>query len=154
MSKRGYDPYTMVIKEIPELITELNSLIMKKLPGGRPIATVWGVLCEAARMHKKSMPDPDDEVERTWSDFTNGRQVGQAYAAHVIIRKIADGMGVDNFKLREVPLDPTLSGPEQGGHPGPGEADQPGGPGVVDADVLAGRVPVDLPEHGPGRDEA
>lgn len=155
MSKSNYDPYTMVIKEIPELITELNSLIMKKLPGGRPVATVWGVLCEAARMHKEAEPDGNEKQEDTWiNGFHLGREAGQSYAAHVIIRKIADGMGVDNFKLREVPLEPTLSGPEQGGHPGPGEADQPGGPGVVDGNVLAGRVPVDLPEHGPSRDEA
>lgn len=127
MKRNFYDPYTMVIKEIPELITELNSLIMKKLPGGKPIATVWGVLCEAARMYRESMPDPDDEVERTWSDFRNGRQVGQGYAAHVIIRKIADGMGVDNFKMREVPLEPpTVSGQEPPRSAGASGQGQPG----------------------------
>lgn len=104
MPRNFFDPTTMVIKEIPELIAELNKLVMSKQPGGRPVATVWGVLCEAARMHKEAEPDGNEKQEDTWlNGFHLGREAGQSYAAHVIIRKIADGMGVDNFKMREVP---------------------------------------------------
>lgn len=108
MGKRDfYDPYTMRIKEIRELIPELSKLIMRKLPGGQPIETVWAVLCEAARLHEESLPGPDleDRAEFGKSDFWMGQQAGKSYAAHVMIRKIADGMGVSNFTLREVPLE-------------------------------------------------
>lgn len=127
MSKSNYDPYTMVIKEIPELITELNSLIVKKLPGGRPIATVWGVLCQAAELYRFNHGIITDEDEKARSEAFLWKAYGEHYAAAMIIRKIADGMGVDNFKLREVPLESsTIPGDQQVGHPDPGEADQPG----------------------------
>lgn len=129
MGKRDYyDPMTMVVKPIPELIAELNKLIMGKQPGGRPIQAVWGVLCEAARLHREAEPDGQAKQDDTWlNGFTLGREAGQSYAAHVIIRKVADGMGVSNFKPGEVPLEqPTVPGAEPGGLPGPSEADQPG----------------------------
>lgn len=128
MKRNFYDPYTMVIKEIPELIAELDKLIMSKLPGTPAIQTVWGVLCEAARIHKEAEPDGNEKQEDTWiNGFHLGREAGQSYAAHVIIRKIADGMGVDNFKMREVPLEPpTVSGQEP---PRPAGASGQGQPG-------------------------
>lgn len=126
MGKREfYDPYTMRVKEIPELIEELNKLIMPMQPGGRPISTVWGVLCEASRLRKEAEPDPDEVFEGL--TYQMGRDTGQSYAADVIIRKIADGMGVDNFKLREVSLErPTVQGDQPQRHPDPSREDQPG----------------------------
>jgi len=109
MGKREfYDPYTMRVKEIEELVPELNKLVMSQLPGSPALATVWGVLCEAARLHKEASPDPDDDEQ---SSFTDWRAVGQSYAAHVIIRKIADGMGVSNFKERDGQDVPDGRGP-------------------------------------------
>ena len=122
MSGRNYDPYTMVIKEIPELIEELTKLIMSKLPGGRPTATVWGVLCEAAREYK----DAVNTMDKSSSDYIRFLAAGRQQMASKVISKIADGMGVDCFKLREVPLEPPVQGDQQGGQPGSGQADQPG----------------------------
>lgn len=101
MSKMPYDPYTMRIKEIPELIAELNKLIMPKQPGGRPLQTVWGVLCEASRTYAEASADMVEDGG-SYRGFINA---GRQQAASGVIRKIADGMGVDNFKLREVPLE-------------------------------------------------
>jgi hypothetical protein len=126
MSKTPYDPYTMVIKEIPELVDELNKLIMPKLPGGRERQTVWGVLCEASRLYSFNHSIITDEEEKATSDSFLWKAHGEHYAAAMLIRKIADGLGVDNFKLREVPLEPTVPGQEQGGHPDPSGQDQPG----------------------------
>lgn len=123
MSKMPYDPYTMRIKEIPELITELNKLIMGKLPGGQPISTVWGVLCEASRTYS----DATQLADERGGDYTGFLAAGRQQAASSMIRKIADGMGVDNFKLREVPLEPpNVPGDQQVRLPDPGEEDQPG----------------------------
>ena len=101
MKKNSYDPTREVIKDIPELIAELNKLIMPKLPGGRPVQTVWGVLCEASRARTEAMSFLEDEEDglnnRVWKLY------GEIQVADRIIRKIADGMGVDNFKMREVP---------------------------------------------------
>lgn len=105
MARDFYDPYTMRVKEIPELVEELNKLIMPKLPGGKERGTVWGILCEASHIYSMAQrclrhaegTEPPDSF--TWTKH------GEYYAADVIIRKIADGMGVDNFKLREVPLE-------------------------------------------------
>lgn len=124
MSKTPYDPYTMRIKEIPELIAELSKLLMSRLPGTPATQALWGVFCEACRLHREAAPDPEEKFEGL--TYRLGQETGQSYAAHVMIRKIADGLGVDNFKLREVPLEPTVPGPEQGGRPGPGQEDQPG----------------------------
>lgn len=102
-----YDPYTMVIKEIGELIPELNKLVMSKLPGTPALATVWGVLCEASRAHVEASSDIEEEGGLYRGFLAMGRQ----QVAASMIRKIADGMGVDNFKLREVPLEPpTVQG--------------------------------------------
>lgn len=131
MSRKSYDPTRKVVKPISELIEELTKLIMPKQPGSRPLATVWGVLCEASRLYREAEPDGQAKQDDTWlNGFSLGREAGQSYAAHVIIRKIADGMGVDNFKLREVPREehqgeadspPERPGPEAGG-----EVDQRG----------------------------
>lgn len=123
MSRKLYDPYTMVIKEIPELIAELNKLVMSKLPGGQPISTVWGVLCEASRTYAEASADMVEDGGSYRGLINAGRQ----QAASGVIRRIADGMGVDNFKLREVPLEqPTVPGDQQVRLPDPGEEDQPG----------------------------
>lgn len=103
MARDFYDPYTMRVKEIPELVEELNKVIMPKLPGGRERGTVWGVLCEAARIY--SFADGVITEEEAKSDSFVWKAHGEHYAAATVIRKIADGMGVDNFKLREVPLE-------------------------------------------------
>lgn len=102
MARDFYDPYTMVVKEIPELVEELTKLVMSKQPGGPPIQTVWGVLCEAASLRREAGADRGEPYEGL--TYRAGMSAGQSYAAHVIIRKIADGMGVSNFKIREVPL--------------------------------------------------
>lgn len=119
-----YDPYTMVVKEIPELVDELNKLIMPKLPGGPDRQTVWGILCEASRIYSFAHGVITDEKDH--SDPFVWKHHGEHYAAAMIISKIADGMGVSNFKLREVPLEPPVPGDQPGGHPGPGDQDLPG----------------------------
>lgn len=130
MGKRDfYDPYTMVVKEIDELIPELNKLVMSQLPGGRPIQAVWALLCEASRTYAEAKADVEDEggAYRGW--LAMGRQ----QVAGSMIRKVADGLGVSNFKLREVPLErpespevPAVQGDEPGGHPGPSGQGEPG----------------------------
>lgn len=123
-----YDPYTMVVKEIPELVDELNKLIMAKLPGGRERQTVWGVLCEASGIYSFAMGmiKDHDSGEDVLASWTVMKSHGEIYAASMIIRKIADGMGVSNFKLREVALEPSVPGDQPGGHAGPGDQDLPG----------------------------
>lgn len=126
MARDFYDPYTMRVKEIPELVEELTKLIMPMQPGGKPVATVWGVLCEASGMYKEAMSYLEDP-EEDQAGLMALKSIGQQYASGMIIRKIADGMGVSNFKLREVPLErPTVQEPESGRSPGAGEEDQPG----------------------------
>lgn len=112
MARNFYDPYTMVVKEVPELVDELNKLIMPKLPGGRERKTVWGVLCQASEMYSMAHRVVIEHAEGTEPpDSFIWTKHGEHYAAAMIIRKIADGMGVDNFKLREVPLErPTVPG--------------------------------------------
>ena len=90
-----YDPYTMRVKDISELVPELSKIVMSQLPGSPALATVWSVLCEAARLHKDASPGPDDDEQL---DSISWREVGQSYAAPVIIRKIADGMGVPDSR--------------------------------------------------------
>ncbi len=105
MALKPYDPYTMVVKDIPELVEELNKLIMPKLPGGKERGTVWGVLCRASEMYSMAHKVVIEHAEGTEPpDSFIWTKHGEHYAAAMIIRKIADEMGVDNFKLREVPL--------------------------------------------------
>lgn len=106
MARDFYDPYTMRVKEIPELVDELNKLIMPKLPGGRERKAVWGVLCRASEMYSMAHKVITEHAEGTEPpDSFTWTTRGEHYAAAMIIRKIADEMGVDNFKPREVPLE-------------------------------------------------
>lgn len=130
MGKRDfYDPYTMAVKDIKELADECRKAIHAKLPGTNKmthaalnaLGQAWEIYSMAHKVvveHAEGTDPPDSFI---WIKH------GEHYAAAMIIRKIADGLGISNFKLREVPLEqPTVPGAEPGGLPGPGEADQPG----------------------------
>jgi hypothetical protein len=126
-----YDPTTMVVKDIGELVDELNKLIMPKLPGGRERQTVWGVLCEASEIYSFAMGmlKDHDSGEDVLASWTVMKSHGEIYAASKVIRKIADGMGVSNFKLREVPNAEAAVGAQGDGQvqqPDPGGQGQPG----------------------------
>jgi hypothetical protein len=107
---RIYDPETMAVKDVEELLEELTALILPKLPGNRERKAVWATVAEAKRLisHAKFCLK-EDELERlaraerpamlansTWKAH------GEIYAASIIVRRVADEMGVSNFKLREV----------------------------------------------------
>jgi hypothetical protein len=101
MGRDLYDPYTMRVKDIGELVPELHRLIMGKLPGGPVVSALWGAFCEASREYKEA----HDEIEQCAGGELPTqlwRAHGQQYTAAKVIRKIADGLGVSNFTLREV----------------------------------------------------
>lgn len=97
MRENPYDPETMVVRDIEDVTEELTKLMISKLPGNQMVKAAWGSLCEARRIYEfaKGVLDEDDmEIYRRFQYH------GEAYAASQIIRQIADGLGVSNFKKR------------------------------------------------------
>lgn len=108
MARDFYDPATMVVREPEEIIEELRKMIVSKLPGNRERKAVWTTVNEAWRIisFAKIVLDEEKEKGRPSSDHPalsnrTWEYHGQVYAATCIIRRVADEMGVSNFKTRE-----------------------------------------------------
>jgi len=129
MGKRDYyDPMTMDVKSIPELFDECRAVVFSKLPGtNKFVAATWAALVEANQMyqfaHGVITKDGSDEVSERFVTT----HYGQHYATAMIIRKIADALGVSNFKPREAPDGAgTVQGADGGSSPAhEAEAGQP-----------------------------
>lgn len=112
------DPYTMVVREVGEVVEELSKMIMAKLPGSPAMKAVWTTVCEASRMikHAEFCLAEDEKEEPGQPGMLSQsfwKHHGEIYACSTIIRRVADEMGVSNFKLREVPREqakPRLPG--------------------------------------------
>ena len=129
MPKPDYDPLTMVVREIEEVIAELSKVIIPKLPGGPPLAATWTTVCEGARIihFAKAVLAEKDEDPGKGLSVRAFEYHGQIHAVTTILRRVADEMGVSNFKLREVPVEPeTLPGDKPRGHLGAGDEAPPG----------------------------
>lgn len=97
-----YDPETMMVRDIGEVFEDCRAVVFKKMPGtNRMVHATWAALVEAHNMynfaHGVITEDGKDLSDRyVWIRH------GEHYAAAMVIRKIADALGVSNFKTREV----------------------------------------------------
>lgn len=89
---------TADVRPIPEVVEECRAWFIRLLPGSKMLRTSWGAFCEAAELWRFANEElaeiSDDEPPyRKWMAH------GEMYAAAKVIRVVADGIGVSNFKV-------------------------------------------------------
>jgi hypothetical protein len=157
-----YDPQTMVVKEIEELLDDLDAWIRPKLPGNRErraVSTAIWKARETIRFAKFCLDQEEREPKERLPALTNRmwEYHGQIYAVSMMMRAMADELGISNFKPREVSDAEGRVGVERQGQvdcSGPGEEAEAGSEGVVDSHVLAGGLPDQLHQDRAGGDQA
>lgn len=88
-----------IARPIEDVIEDCQKIFISKLPGNRMVAAGWAAFCQAHELyvHAQQVIDGANHSDRfLW------QHLGQHYAAATVIRKIADGLGVDNVVWREV----------------------------------------------------
>lgn len=98
-----YDPETMVVRDIDEVFEDCRKEVFKKLPDANKfVHATWASLVEAKNGYDFAHGIITDESQDL-SDIFVWKHHGEHYANAMIIRKIADALGVSNFKNREKP---------------------------------------------------
>lgn len=116
-----------VARPIEDVVADCHKIFISKLPGNRMVGAAWGAFCEAWREYEfaKGIITTEEIANRhsdTYLWLHHGKY--QAYAG--VIRKIADGLGVENVVWREASNAPSVPGIEPGDRAGSGDEDQPG----------------------------
>lgn len=96
-----YDSQTMVVREIGEVYEACRVEVFKRMPGtNKMVHATWAALNEAHNGYNFAHSIITDEEEDHSGPFL-WKYHGEHYANAMIIRKIADALGVSNFKTRE-----------------------------------------------------
>lgn len=90
---------TADVKPIEDVVAECRVWFLAKLPGNRDRAALWSAFGEAYRVFAegRAMVEEfggDDRYER----YRRFQAHGEVYAATKVIRAIAEGIGVSNFR--------------------------------------------------------
>ena len=108
-------PSTADVRPIDEVIEECRKIFIAKLPGNKFVAAAWAAFCEAHREYEFSKGIvEEDPLARSFSDTYLWLHHGKYQAYAGIIRKIADGLGVDNMKPRSEWRGPLVQREGQG----------------------------------------
>lgn len=87
-----------VARPLEDVIADCQKIFISKLPGNKMVAAAWAAFCHAWQEYDFAQQVIDrDEASGTYLWLNHGRH--QAYAG--VIRKIADGLGVENVVWRE-----------------------------------------------------
>ena len=100
MREKPYDPATMVVRDIDEVFEDCRKEVFKKMPGtNKMVHATWAALVEAMNGYEFAhgiITDKKKEFSDSFVWIYHGEH--RAYAG--VIRKVADALGVSNFKDR------------------------------------------------------
>lgn len=92
-------PSTADVRPIEDVIEDCKKIFIAKLPGNKFVHAGWAAFCEAWREYEFSKGIVlKDELAKSHSDSYLWLHHGKYQAYAGILRKIADGLGVDNMK--------------------------------------------------------
>jgi hypothetical protein len=91
------DVSTADVRPIPEVIDECRAFFVRLLPGSRMLRTSWSAFCEAAESWRSAEQEVA-EMEDGEPGYRRWMAHGEMYTAAKVIRRIADGVGVSNFR--------------------------------------------------------
>lgn len=87
-----------VARPIEDVVEDCQKIFISKLPGNKMVAAGWAAFCEAWREYEFAQNVIDGEKS---SEIYLWLNHGRHQMAASIIRRIADGLGVENVTWRE-----------------------------------------------------